>query len=119
MRGWRAVGVAGATAVASVVLLAATLDFLAPELADQIKDRAVESLSGKGGRKFRVALGSETGSSYRVATVLNRYLAAKAGYEIELVSRPGIGGGAALLDPQAQVDFAMIDSANDTAVRLD
>jgi TRAP-type uncharacterized transport system substrate-binding protein len=112
MRGGRAFGVAAA-AVVGVGVLAATLDFLAPDVAYRIHDRAVEILSGKGGRKLRVVLGSETGSGYRVATVLNRYLAEKSGYELELVSSPGRGGAAALLDPEAHFDFTLMDSGSD------
>ena len=85
MRGWRAVGVAAAVSLASLIVVAALLEFLAPDLAYQLKDRSAEVLSGNRGRKFRVALGSKTGSSYRVGTILNRYLRSKAGYELELV----------------------------------
>src|SRR3990170_5622918 len=84
MRGWRAVGAAGAVFVASVVFLALLLDFLAPDLYYQIKDRTAELFSGRGGRKFRIALGSAAGSSYRMGTVLHRYLEANAGYGLEL-----------------------------------
>jgi len=41
MRGWRAVGVAGAACVAGAVLLAALLEFLAPDLSYAIRDQAL------------------------------------------------------------------------------
>jgi TRAP-type uncharacterized transport system substrate-binding protein len=115
MRGWRAVGAAGAVFVASVVFLALVLDFLAPDLSYQIKDRTAELFSGRGGRKFRIALGSAAGSSYRMGTVLNRYLKANAGYELELVVTASPGNVGALLDPNDHVDLAVIGSADDEA----
>ena len=119
MRRWRALIVAAAAALVGVAFIAAALEFLAPDLAYRITDRAAETLSGKGGRKFRVMLGSATGSGYRVATVLNQYLKAKSGYELELESKPGTDGAAALLDPEEPFDFTIMDSANDTALKSD
>jgi TRAP-type uncharacterized transport system substrate-binding protein len=101
------------------MFLALVLDFLAPELSYQIKDRAVELLSGRGGRKFRIALGSVSGSSFRVGTVLNRYLSAEAGYELELVATASPGNVGALLDPNEHIDLAVTSSADDDAGKAD
>ena len=119
MRGWRAVGVGAGVLVASVLIIAALLQFLAPELAYQVRDRAAEAMSGRGGRPFRIALGSRTGSSYRVGTILNRYLLGKAGYELELVATASPGNAGALLDPGQQIDLAAINSADDDAAKAD
>jgi TRAP-type uncharacterized transport system substrate-binding protein len=119
MRGWRAVGVAAAVSLASLIVVAALLEFLAPDLAYQLKDRSAEMLSGNRGRKFRVALGSKTGSSYRVGTILNRYLLSKAGYELELVATASPGNTGALLDPNQHIDLAAINSADDEAAKAD
>lgn len=119
MRGWRAFGGAGVVFVASVLFLGVVLDFLAPDLSYQIKDRAAELFSGQGGRKFRIALGSSGGSSYRAGTVLNRYLNAKAGYELELLVTASPGNLGALLDPGDPVDLAIISSAADEAGKAD
>jgi TRAP-type uncharacterized transport system substrate-binding protein len=118
MRGWRAFAAAGAVLVASVVFLAVVLDFLAPDLSYQVKDRAAELFSGRGG-KFRIALGSAGGSSYQAGTVLNRYLNAKAGYELELVVTASPGNLGALLDPNEHIDLAVINSADDEAGNAD
>jgi len=119
MRGWRALGVAVAVAVASVIVVAGLLQFLAPELAYDVKDRSAEVLSGNRGRKFRIALGSKTGSNYRVGTILNRYLLSRSGYELELVSTASPGNTVALLDPDQQFDLATINSADDEAAKAD
>ena len=119
MRGWRAVGVAAAVSVVSLIVVAALLEFLAPDLAYQLKDRSAEVLSGNRGRTFRIALGSKTGSSYRVGTILNRYLLDKAGYELELVSTASPGNTGALLDPNQHIDLATINSADDEAAQGD
>jgi TRAP-type uncharacterized transport system substrate-binding protein len=119
MRGWRAFGAAGVVFAASVVFLALVLDFLAPDLSYQIRDRTAELLSGRGGRKFRIALGAAGGSSYRAGTVLNRYLNAKAGYELELVVTASPGNVAALLDPNEHIDLAVIRSADDEGGKAD
>ena len=56
MRGWRAAGLAGAIGVMSVLVIAALLQFLAPDLSYQLRDRAREIASGNGRRTFRIAL---------------------------------------------------------------
>jgi TRAP-type uncharacterized transport system substrate-binding protein len=117
MRGWRALAVAAAVAAASVLIVTALLQFLAPDLAYQLKDRARETVSGGPNRKFRIALGSRVGSSYRVGTVLNRYLSSKSGYELELVATSSPGNVGALLDPNQRVDLATINSADDEAAK--
>ena len=119
MRGWRAAGVAVAVSLAIVIVVVGLLEFLAPELAYELKDRTAEVLSGNRGRKFRIALGSKTGSSYRVGTILNRYLLSKAGYELELVPTASPGNTGALLDPNQHFDLATINSADDEAATAD
>src|SRR4029453_6817000 len=111
MRGWRAVGVSAAVSLASAMVVAGLLQFLAPELAYQLKDRGGELLSGNRSRKFRIALGSKTGSSYRAGTVLNQYLRRKAGYELELVVTASPGNVGALLNPDEHIDLATIKTA--------
>jgi len=119
MRGWRALGVAAAVLAASVLIIVALLEFLAPDLAYQLKDRSAEVLYGSRARTFRIALGSRTGSSYRVGTILNRYLLSKAGYELELVSTASPGNTGALLDPTQRIDLATINSADEEAPKVD
>lgn len=119
MRSWRAFGAAAAVCVASVLFLAAVLEFLAPDLAYQLKDRAAEWWSGGRGRTFRIALGSTSGSSYRVGTVLNQHLEQQAGYELEMVVTASPGNAGALVDPRERIDLAAINSANDEAVEAD
>src|ERR1044071_5048621 len=115
MRGWRAFGV---TAAAAVVGVAAMLEFLAPDLGYRVHDRTAEVFSGRGGRPFRIALGSQTGTSYRVGTVLNRYLKSKAGYELELGNTDN-ASSSELLDPAGRVDFAIVNSADDEILGAD
>lgn len=122
MRRWRVVGAFGAAAAAIVLgiaILGVLMEFLAPDLSYQVRDRAAEVLSGERGRKFRIALGSATGSSYRVGQVLNRYLKGKAGYELELVVTASPGNTRALLDRKEHIDLAVINSADDEAVKAD
>jgi len=119
MRGWRALGVAAAVALASILIVAGLLQFLAPDLAYQWKDRSAELISGNRGRKIRIALGSSVGSSYRVGTILNRYLISKAGYELELVVTSSPGNLNALIDPNQHIDLATINSADDEAAKAD
>jgi uncharacterized protein len=115
---WRQFGIAAALCAATVLSLAAVLQFLAPTLSYQIKDRVSESLSGNRGRKFRIALGAATGSYYHVGTVLNRYLKERAGYELELVATAGVPENVgALLDPSRGIDLATIESSSDEASR--
>jgi hypothetical protein len=51
-----------------LVILAAMLEFLAPDLSYEIRDRAAEVVSRRGSRPFRIALGTKTGSAYRLGT---------------------------------------------------
>ena len=90
MHRWRQVGIAAGICAAGLVSLAAVLQFLAPSLSYQIKDRVAESFSGHSGRKFRIALGAAKGSYYLLGVVLNRHLKEKAGYELELVATAGV-----------------------------
>src|SRR5215212_9180274 len=117
MRGWRAAGLAGAIGIASVLVIAALLQFLSPDLAYQLRDRAREMASGNGRRTFRIALGATTGSSYRMGTVLNRYLLEKSGYQLELLATAAPGNVTALLDPNEHIDLAAINSADDDAAK--
>ena len=119
MRGPRAWGVGAAAALLTVAVIAALLEFLAPDLSYQVRDRAAETLSGLSGRKYRIALGAMTGSSYRVGTTLNRYLLPKAGYELELVATASPGNVGALFDPKQPVDLATINSADEDASKAD
>src|SRR5215212_9096286 len=115
MRGWRAAGLAGAIGIASVLVIAALLQFLSPDLAYQLRDRAREIASGNSRRTFRIALGATTGSSYRMGTVLNRYLQEKSGYQLELLATASPGNVGALLDRTGRVDLAAINSADEDA----
>jgi TRAP-type uncharacterized transport system substrate-binding protein len=117
MRGWRAAGLAGLIGVGSVLVIAALLQFLAPDLAYQLGDRAREIASGNGRRTFRIALGATTGSSYRMGTVLNRYLQEKSGYQLELLATASPGNVGALLDRTERIDLATINSADDDAAK--
>jgi TRAP-type uncharacterized transport system substrate-binding protein len=117
MRRWRAAGVAAAAFLAALVVLALVLPFLAPDLAYRARDRAAEAVSGNRARKYRIALGAATGSSYRVGSVLNRYLRATAGYELELVSTRSPGNLDLLLDPGDRFDLATINSADEGAAK--
>ena len=119
MRSWRAWGVAAAAAVAAILVIGALLEFLAPDLSYQLRDRSAEILSGAARRKYRIALGATAGSSYRVGTALNRYLQSRAGYELELVATAAPGNVRALLDPNQSFDLATINSADDDASKTD
>ena len=120
MRRQRLFGIAAVVCAASILSLAAVLQFLAPSLSYQIQDRVAESFSGNGGRKFRIALGVATGSYYRMGTILNRYLKEKAGYELELVATAGVPENVgALLDPTRQIDVATIESSSDEGARAE
>lgn len=66
MSRWRQVGIAAGVCAAGLLSLAVVLPFLAPSLSYQVKDRVAESVSGNGGRKFRIALGAVKGSYYRL-----------------------------------------------------
>ena len=119
MRGWRAWAVAAATAVLAMLVIGALLEFLAPDLSYQVRNRAGEILSRSSNRKYRIALGAVSGSSYRLGAALNRYLLPKAGYELELVATAAPGNVGALLDPKQRVDLATINSADDEATRVE
>jgi len=119
MRGWRAVGAASAVSIASIICVAALLQFLAPDLAYQLKDGAREWLTGRRGRTYRIATGTAAGSSYRVGAVLNKYLLVRSGYELELVVTASPGNLTSLLDSSQHIDLATINSADDEAARAD
>jgi TRAP-type uncharacterized transport system substrate-binding protein len=119
MRSWRAWGVAAAAAAATILVIALLLEFLAPDLAYQLRDRGTEVLSGAARQKYRIALGATSGSSYRVGTALNRYLQSRAGYELELVATAAPGNVGALLDRNQAFDLATINSADDDASKTD
>jgi TRAP-type uncharacterized transport system substrate-binding protein len=115
---WRELGIAAALCAATVLSLAAVLQFLAPTLSYQLKDRVSESLSGNRGRKFRIALGVATGSYYHLGTVLNRHLKERAGYELELIATAGVPENVgALVDPARGIDLATIESSSDEGAR--
>ena len=86
MRNGRTFRAVIAVAIAGIVFLAAAVQFLAPDLAYAVKDRAAEIASGDAGKTYRLAAGSRTGSGYLVGAMLNRYLAANDGYELDLTS---------------------------------
>jgi uncharacterized protein len=118
-RGWRTAALAVMLGILGLVILAALLEFLAPDLSYQVRNRTAEVLSGRGQRPFRVALGATTGSAYRLGTVLNQHLARKKGYELELVANASPGNVKALLNPSERIDLATINSADDEAVKSD
>ena len=108
----RHLGVAAGLAAAILISLAAVSRFLAPSLTYEIRDGIWEWLSGDRGRTYRIALGAETGSYYRVGVILNRYLKEKAGYELELVATAGVPENVgALLDPNRNIHLATIESS--------
>jgi hypothetical protein len=111
MRGWRGAGLVGVIGIASVLVIAVLLQFLAPDLAYQLRDRAREVAMGDSRRTFRIALGATTGSSYQMGTVLNRYLQEKAGYQLELLATAAPGNVSALLNPRDRIDLATINNS--------
>ena len=119
MRRWRTLALGAALGFLGLVILAAMLEFLAPDLSYQIRDRAAEVFSRRASRPYRIALGTKTGSAYRLGTVLNQHLARKAGYELELVASASPGNLSALLNPNERIDLAAINSADDEAVKSD
>ena len=119
MRGLRAWLGGAAIVVAILLLLAATSEFLAPELSYRVRDRAAEILSGRADRQFRIALGSTTGSSYRVGTVLNQYLKTRHGYELQIVTNASPGNADAVLDAAHGIDFSIVNSAGERVVGAD
>ena len=117
MRNWRRAGVVAVSAGALVLAFVALLEFLAPSLAYQLRDRVAETASGRRGRTYRIALGSAIGSSFRAGTVLNQHLRARAGYQLELVSTVAPGNVRLLLDASQRIDLAVVSSVDDDAVR--
>ena len=118
-RGWRTAALAVILGILGLVILAGLLEFLAPDLSYQVRNRTAEVLSGRGHRPFRVALGATTGSAYRLGMVLNQHLVRKKGYELELVANASPGNVKALLNPAERIDLATINSADDEAVNSD
>ena len=117
MRRWRWVAAVAASAVALVLVLGGLLEFLAPDVAYQVRDRVSEWRSLRRGRQFRIALGAATGSNYRIGTALNERLGSEFGYRLDLVQSALPGNVGALLAPVDYVDLAIINSADDEAVR--
>jgi TRAP-type uncharacterized transport system substrate-binding protein len=117
MRNWRRAGVATVAAVALVLAFVALLEFLAPSLAYQLRDRVAETASGRRGRTYRIALGSAIGSSFHIGSVLDQHLAARAGYHLELVRTVAPGNVKVLLDPHERIDLAVVSSVDDDALR--
>ena len=140
MRRWPAYAKAVGISALGIVAFAALLEFLAPDLSYEIRDRAHEWLTPRAGNPYRVRVGSSTGSAYRVAATLNRHLAARFGYELELIANSALAeslrrgddgadlvvsgaagedvgaagvAGLARLDPQ----FFFVIVPNDSAVR--
>ena len=105
--------------VAGVVVLGGLLQFLAPDVSYRVRDRMSEVLSGGRGRTFRIALGSQVGSNYRVGEALNRYLRTNAGYELELLVTSSPGNVKSLLRETDPIDLATINSADDEAVKAE
>jgi TRAP-type uncharacterized transport system substrate-binding protein len=110
MRRWRTVAAIGLAGIAGTVVVAGLLQFLAPEVAYHVRDRAREWLSGQ--KTYRIGLGSATGAGAEVARVLNRLLREKSGYELELLNRPN-GAAPERTDRFDRVDLAMGNSAAD------
>jgi TRAP-type uncharacterized transport system substrate-binding protein len=116
MRRWRTLAAIGLAGVAGTVVVVGLMQFLAPEVAYHVRDRAREWLRGQ--KTYRIGLGATTGASSQVARVLNRLLREKAGYELELVNRQngtlasGIGSG-------DELDLAMANSAADDLLATD
>jgi TRAP-type uncharacterized transport system substrate-binding protein len=116
MRRWRPLGIALAVGAAASLVLAALAPFLAPNLTYEIQDRVIELLSGNRARTYKIALGTSTGSYFKLGEVLNEHLMGKAGYGLELVSTTGVPKNvAAILDPAQEIHLATVDSASDEA----
>jgi TRAP-type uncharacterized transport system substrate-binding protein len=101
--------------IAGVVALVGLLEFLAPDLSYEIKDRAHEWTTSRAGKPYRLRVGSMTGSAYRVGATLNRHLRARAGYELELVANSSPASVIEMLQGSGadSVDLAMGNSANE------
>ena len=118
MSRWRHFAIAAGVCALGLVSLAAVLQFLAPGLSYQIKDRVAELVSGRSGRNYRIALGAAKGSYYQLGIVLNRHLKKKVGYELELVATAGVPENVgALLDSTRQIDLATIESSADAGAQ--
>lgn len=112
MRRLRQFGVVIVACGVSALVVAVVLPFLAPDLSYRLKERVVETLSGRGNRPIRIALGVKSGSYFRLGAALNKYLKEKAGYELELVPTNGIPENVgAMLDAAQRVDLATIESS--------
>jgi TRAP-type uncharacterized transport system substrate-binding protein len=116
---WRTVGLVTAVFVGSVVVFAALLRFLAPDVSYDLRDRLGELLSGQRGRTHRIALGARAGSNYRIGVALNRQLGTSAGYQLDLVETTSPGNVDSLLSARERIDLATINSADDEAVRAE
>ncbi|MEO7189670.1 MAG: TAXI family TRAP transporter solute-binding subunit [Vicinamibacterales bacterium] len=118
MARWRQVGIVVAVCTASILSIAAVLQFLAPGVSFEIRDSIAEWFSGGRGRTYRIALGAPTGSYYHMGVVLNQHLEATAGYELELVTTAGVPENVnALLDRDRGIHLATVDSSSDEATR--
>src|SRR5688572_22166522 len=106
MARWRPVGLVTAVLVACVLVLGSLLQFLAPDVSYEWRDRIAELVSGQRGRTFRIALGARAGSNYRVGEALNRSLGATAGYQLELLETTSPGNVDALLRTAERIDLA-------------
>ena len=119
MRSWRAWGVAAAAAVTTILVIAALLEFLAPDLSYQLGDRGREVVSGAARQNYRIALGATSGSSYRVGTALNKYFVFKGRVRARARCHSRAGNVQALLDRNQAFDLATINSADDDASKTD
>lgn len=112
MRRWRQLGIAAGLGAALLLSIAAVSQFLAPSLTYEIADGMWEWVSGNRGRTYRIALGAQTGSYYRLGVILNRYLNEKSGYELELVVTAGVPENVgAVLDPARDIHLATTESS--------
>ena len=117
---WRQLGIFAGVCAVGLLSLAAVLQFLAPTLSYQIRDRFAEVFSGNSGRTYRIGLGARTGSDDQLGVILNKYLKEKAGHELELVETAGVPENVgALLDPARGIDLATIESSSDEAAKAD
>jgi TRAP-type uncharacterized transport system substrate-binding protein len=120
MRTWRQLSVLTIACAVLLLSLPLVLQFLAPTLSYELRDRVAERLSGRRDRKVRIALGTASGSYYHIGTVLNRYLREKSGYELELVVTAGVPENVgAVLDRSRGIDLATIESSSEEAARAD
>ena len=113
MRRWRSAAAIALAVVLGAVAVGGLLQFLAPDVAYHVGDRARELFTGR--QTYRIGLGSTTGAGSEAARVLNRLLREKSGYELELVNRPNSTTGS-LLTEDTDLDLAMANSATDELV---